>query len=106
MNTGFNVINLPGFDVRLEEHSSEPVRWWPYLYEVLLCQWVVLLKNQQRMIEKEIIEDKSIHAACIIGKGGENGRGLMRQAHYRAANPFSTCFACRHSHREHGTGDV
>ncbi|GMI04192.1 hypothetical protein TrRE_jg1812, partial [Triparma retinervis] len=62
-------MKLPGFDVRLDATSSNPVRWWPYLYEVMICQWVVLLKNQQRMIEKEIIKDKCIHAACIIGKG-------------------------------------
>jgi len=53
------IIDLPGYETRLESASSSPTRWWPYLYEVLICQWVVLLKNQQKNIEKEEIEGEA-----------------------------------------------
>ena len=44
-------------------------KWWPYLYEVIICQWAILLQNQQKLIESSEVSDPGIHSACVISKG-------------------------------------
>ena len=53
-------ISLPDFADRISgmKHDEKPKRWWPYVYEIIIYQWVALLTEQTKQTKKG---DKAAH---------------------------------------------
>ncbi|GKY91607.1 hypothetical protein MPSEU_000132600 [Mayamaea pseudoterrestris] len=48
------ILRLPNFKERIsiDEANTRTSRWWPYAYEVIICQWCAILITQRVSAEK------------------------------------------------------
>eukprot|EP00804_Cyclotella_cryptica_P022229 CCRYP_017931-RA/>CCRYP_017931-RA protein AED:0.02 eAED:0.02 QI:5792/1/1/1/0.8/0.81/11/115/2214 len=78
-------LGLPDFADRMNamKDNGKPLRWWPYVYEVIIYQWLALLIEQTKKEQKEI--SKSAVFSPIVVKYLSHAAKAARGATIRCA---------------------
>mmetsp|Transcript_5966 Transcript_5966/g.9423 ORF Transcript_5966/g.9423 Transcript_5966/m.9423 type:complete len:3872 (+) Transcript_5966:128-11743(+) len=89
-----NTQKLPSYLDRillLKKYNTNNGRWFPYVYEVIIFQWVAILKEQHRNGEKGAGNQKNSEAADDYSCSGSDGETTLRNAALRARGFAVSC---------------